>query len=207
MLHIPRATQFNSRRNFNRIVHQIPSGRQVERTATGSFHRIKGRLQFSRHIFHRTVIIKARCPCQVRFQYFVRCRPRVHSYICFYVLRYGLEKVLLPRNHFYFGRSAVIINFQIAFITRINRLQRMHIRSEIYMSGLLLEIALGQQCIATVHPEGIIPVFTKRTAFKRHDSIAAVTYNRPVEIHPIELYRSAEILVKVYGIAIFGRSE
>ena len=83
----------------------------------------------------------------------------------------------------------------------------MHIRSEIYMSGLLLEIALGQQCIATVHLEGIIPVFTKRTAFKRHDSIAAVTYNRSVEIHPIELYRRAEIFVKVYGIAIFGRSE
>ena len=64
----------------------------------------------------------------------------------------------------------------------------MHIRTEIYMAGILLEIALRQQCITTIHLEGIIPVFTKRTAFKRHDSIAAITYNRSVEIHPIELY-------------------
>ena len=166
MLHIPRASQFNSRRNFDRIVHQISSGRQVERTATSSFQRIKCRLQFSRYIFHRTVIIKACCPCQIRFQYFIRCRSWVHIYICFYVFRYGLKKVLLPRNHFYFGRSAVIINFQIAFITRINRLQRMHIRTEIYMSSILLEITLGQQYITTIYLKGIIPVFTKCTTLK-----------------------------------------
>ena len=62
MLYIPWSPQFNPRRHFNRVIHQISSGRQVERTSAGGFHSVQCRLQISRYVFYGTIIIKAGCP-------------------------------------------------------------------------------------------------------------------------------------------------
>ena len=83
----------------------------------------------------------------------------------------------------------------------------MHIRSEIDMPGILFKFALGQQYITPVHPKSIIIIFTECTTFKRYYPSVAITYDRTFEIHTVELYRSAEILIEIHCITILTRSE